>query len=62
MATETPIPVTFSVSYAVQHAACRHCGQRIMSVDGWIHEVSGLAQCTRQPAPLVAEPDWGACA
>jgi len=43
-------------------ATCRNCGRPIFSIDGWIHEGTGLVQCVVQPPPLVAEPDDGECA
>jgi len=51
-----------SATFIMHRDRCRHCGQSIINVDGWIHEATGLAQCIWQPPPLVAEPDEGACA
>ena len=51
--------VVISATFTARRNRCIHCGQAIMSIDGWIHEGTGLAQCIWQPPPLVATPGGG---
>jgi hypothetical protein len=46
----------------MSRATCKNCGRAIISIDGWIHEVTGRAECPLQPPPIVAEPDEEGCA
>jgi hypothetical protein len=38
-------------------AICKNCGLSIVSIDGWIHDGTGRAECIIQPKPRLAEPD-----